>query len=279
MDLENLYPINRPYLSEDRTKRTKNPFTYENVSGALGVILCRKKFGKVELSATSLWQKRTGAEEWELFSSWVEDTRNLPAVYKYLLALPAAGVTPGPETVPKADVLWAGNVTGFIWLALYTWKDGDEHAMTLRCRLNKCPKKASYTVLLLASYIRKLNADGLRVIQAYEPTDAYCSRFRTFKKEDRHMEDENYRKALFVDTVAQVLRTVKTTAPDLLNIYAKSRELEEDMTRMCAGMYDGLFTLNLNQALTADTPGNLQTTVRRIRSELKQIARTLHGPA
>ena len=277
MDLENLYPLNRPYLSENRTKRTKNPFTYDNVSGALGVLINRKKLLKIELSSASFWRKRTGAEEWELFSSWIDDSRNLPTVYRRLLALPAAGGTPGTETGPKADILWAGNVTGFVWLALYTWNDGDEHMMALRRRLKEYAKNDNCTARLLADYIRKLNANGLQIIQSYEPTGVYCSRFRTFKTEDHHMENENYRKALFVDTVAQVLRTVKTTAPDLLDIYGKSVKLENDMIRMCAGMYNGLLTVNLNQAMTANTGGNLQTTVKRIRSELRRIDWITHG--
>ena len=279
MDLENLYPLNRPYLSENRTKRTKNPFTYENVSGALGVILSRKKLKKVELSATSLWQKRAGSKDWELFSSWVEDTRNLPTVYRRLLALPAAGVTQGPETVPKVDALWAGNVTGLVWLALYTWDDGDEHMTYLRRHLKDYASgpQDDCTARLLASYIRKLNADGLQIIQDYEPTDAYCRRYRTFKDDERHFDDVNYRKALVVDTVAHVLATVKDTAPDLLEVYRVCQQVGEMLDELRSGMNEALLARTLQQAMTTDTRGNLRATAQQILSELRRADTHIHG--
>lgn len=279
MDLENLFPINRPYLSEDRAKRTKNPFTYENVSGALGVILGHNKLMKVKLSPSSLWQKRAGSKDWDLFSSWVEDTRNLPTVYRRLLALPAADVTPGSETVSKADILWAGNVTGFVWLALYTWDDGDVHMMALRSRLKEYASgpQDDRTARLLASYIRKLNADGLLTIQAYEPTDAYCRKYRTFKDDERHFDDVNYRKALVVDTVAHVLATVKDTAPDLLEVYRVCQQVDKMLADLRSGLDEALLARTLQQAMTTDTRGDLQAMAQLIQSELRWANTHIHG--
>jgi len=255
MDSFNLYPLEKPFRYEDRSKRTKNPFTVKNVAGAMGAILLDRK--KVPAA--------TSGQDWDLYSPWVEDTRNLWFYYKIWLNVAAedsAVATDVAEQEP--DYLWAGNVAGFIYLTALSWNDDDDEMQLMRYMIRNLvsvpsedePKHISNHIELMLLFSRLLwdiNRIGAQEIEKYEAQNTYVSLFPSLRRGpytqgQYSKDDEDYRKALFVDIVAHILETVKQKDQGLRKIALKVKRLEIIMNDISEDLFANMLRLQLKKA-------------------------------
>lgn len=260
MDTLNFYPLVKPFQYEERLKLTMNPFTVKNVAGALGVVLDRKMIPPASRNI-----------DWALYSPWVEDPRNLWACYKELLSLHPVDGTANVNAYQVPDCMWAGNIAGFVYLAGLTWDDADKKMKVLRYMIKCFADPEVWTdpefeepVRLFVKLLDNMNQTVLRAIQSYTPKETYISYCRSFRqgtrmKEDSSMENENYRKILFVDIVAHVLEIVKQQDPGLRKMLIKAKELNDKMIAINNEII--LKMLRLQLKIATGDPSGLEFTV------------------